>query len=160
MTQQTTFIKYQHFIKYNYLYYVNYSSKTLKLLRRSKFNTKMNKKSIKLGEKIKKLILNISNTTHQIQILSSTAPRASQTAENIVKWLWTNNKVHTLDSLWDDDINTENFQKILTFIKSLPPHLALIIVTHLPLAFPIAQWLWYKWKYKKLWKLWYYFFEA
>lgn len=106
---------------------------------------------------IRDLIWDISDK--QIQIVSSTAPRALQTTESIVKWLQINTEVNELKELWDDDRHIWNLDYCLEFIKLLPHHQVLIIITHFNLLFPVAKELGYEWEYKKLETLWSYFID-
>lgn len=114
--------------------------------------------SIELWVKIKELIWDVSSDS--VAIVSSTAPRALQTAWKIKEWLWVDNEIFEIEELWDDDSHYWNLKIALQKISELPTHLVLIIISHLDLVFPIAKWLWYKWEKEKLGYLWKYVFDT
>lgn len=103
------------------------------------------KYAINKWEELRKVIWEVSQS--QIQILSSTAPRAVWTANWIKTWMWAEEtQIQLLEELWDDNSHYWNLDRVIDFINSLPPHLALIIITHLDFAWPLAKELWYKGK--------------
>lgn len=92
-----------------------------------------------------------------IRIISSTAPRAIQTAENIALWMKLKSRwILTNEDLWYDDNHKGDLQKAIIFLNSLPKYLVLIVVTHLDFVYPISKLFWYKWKYEDLSTLWSY----
>jgi phosphohistidine phosphatase SixA len=114
--------------------------------------------SIELWLKIKELIWDVS--ADSVAIVSSTAPRASQTAQKVTEWLWVDTEVIKIKELWDDDNHLWNLEIALQKIRELPTYLVLIIISHLDLVFLIAKWLWYKWEKEKLGYLWKYVFNT
>lgn len=113
------------------------------------------KRSKEKWEAIKEYIWRVQE--NYIRIISSTASRAIQTAENIASWMKLKSRwILTNEDLWYDDNHKGDLQKAIVFLNSLPKYLVLIIVTHLDFVYPISKSFWYKWRYEDLSTLWSY----
>ena len=113
------------------------------------------KRSKEKWEAIKEYIWKVKED--YIRIVSSTAPRAIQTAENIALWMKLKSReILTNEDLWRDDHHKGDLQKAMIFLNELPKSLVLIIVTHLDFVYSISNSFWYEWRREELSTLWSY----
>lgn len=87
------------------------------------------------------LELGISQKIESVIVVSSTAPRALQTAESLAQGLGIShaNPVHQSEYLFDDLKHKWDIELALAFIQSLPDALFIVIVTHADFVIPLSK---------------------
>lgn len=89
------------------------------------------------GKTIRNTIENFSDKC--TLIITSTTPRAKQTWQHIAQWMWISDvSILTTEHLCENG----DVDLFLEFLKTLTLPMLLIIITHQPRVYRVAQWMW------------------